>query len=65
MLQEMLNQVKEVYSNLEGVQAAVFSLWMICVAFFYGGIIYLISIGIKSLFQRFVKPQGLNPKNRF
>jgi hypothetical protein len=65
MLQEMLNQVKEVYSNLEGVQAAVFSFWMICVAFFYGGIIYLISIGIKSLFQRFVKPQGLNPKNRF
>lgn len=56
MLQEMLNQVKEVYSNLEGVQAAVFSFWMICVAFFYGGILYLTLIGIKSLFQKF-KPQ--------
>lgn len=56
MLQEMLNQAKEVYSNLEGVQAAVFSFWMICVAFFYGGILYLTLIGIKSLFQKF-KPQ--------
>ena len=53
MLQEMLNQVKEVYSNLHGVQAAVFSFWMICVAFFYGGIIYICFLGIKHLIKKF------------
>jgi hypothetical protein len=58
MLQEMLNQVKEIYSNLEGVQAAVFSFWMICVAFFYGGILYLALTGIKHLIKKFF-PQNI------
>lgn len=58
MLQEMLNQVKEVYSNLEGVQAAVFSFWMVCVAFFYGGIAYMLLLGIKHLVKKLF-PQNI------
>ena len=63
----MLNQVQEVYSHLHGVQAAVFSFWMFCVALFCatgGYIVYLfITRVFRTIFPKRIN--GLNPKNRF
>ena len=67
MLQEMLDQVQEVYSHLEGVQAAAFSFWMFCVACFCAAGGYIVYLGIAHVF-RMIFPKrisGLNPKNRF
>jgi len=67
MVQEMLNQVKEVYSHLNGVQAAAFSFWMMCVAIFCATGGYIVYLSVAHVF-RMIFPKrinGLNPKNRF
>jgi hypothetical protein len=52
MLQEMVNQVKEVYSHLQGAQAAIFSFWLFCVAGFCAIAGYLVYLGAETLFKR-------------
>lgn len=53
MLKEQFDQAVQVFQSLDGIQQAVFSFWGLCVAMFYGTLIYLLFLigkeGIKRL----------------
>lgn len=48
MLKEQFNQAIQIYQSLDGVQQAAFSFWGLCVAAFYGTLIYLVFILCKE-----------------
>lgn len=67
MVQEIIQEITSMWSELEGVQKAAFSFWLIVVAFFYGTLCYISYLGLAHILQKIwpKKIQGLNPKNRF
>jgi hypothetical protein len=67
MVQEIIQDMTRIWSQLEGVQQAAFSFWLIVVAGFYGTLCYISYLGLAHILQKIwpKKTQGLNPKNRF
>jgi hypothetical protein len=67
MVQEIIQEITSMWPELEGVQKAAFSFWLIVVAFFYGTLCYISYLGLAHIFQKIwpKKTPGLNPKNRF
>ena len=51
----MLEQVKTIYTQLEGIQKCIFVFWMSCVVMFMMSFIYLIVLTIKIKFPKIQK----------
>jgi hypothetical protein len=53
MLKEQFNRVIEIYQSLDGIEQAAFSFWSLCVAAFYGTLVYILYLigkeGIEKL----------------
>jgi len=58
MLQEQFNQAMEIYQSLDGVQKAVFSFWGLCVAVFYGTVLYVLYLIAKESIGRLKRSRG-------
>lgn len=48
MLKEKFTETVNLFQSLDGIEKAAFSFWGICVALFYGAIIYTVYLLIKS-----------------
>lgn len=58
MLKEQFNQAIQIYQSLDGIQQAAFSFWGLCVAVFYGTLIYLVFIICKEGILRLKKSRS-------
>jgi hypothetical protein len=67
MVQEIIQEIQKLWPELEGVQKAAFSFWLLVVVFFYSVLGYMCYLALAHVFQKIwpKKIQGLNPKNRF
>ena len=52
MLKEKFTEVVNLFQSLDGIEKAAFSFWGICVALFYGAIIYVIYLLLKEGISR-------------
>jgi hypothetical protein len=51
----MLEQVKTIYTQLEGIQKCIFVFWMSCFVMFMMSFVYLIVLTIKNYFPKIQK----------
>ena len=65
MLEKIFNETIRIYSQLDGVESAAFSFWLLCVALFYGGIAYFITTTIAGWIKAALPQRaGQQHKNR-